>query len=109
MNKAIDEVRAWETREVRSRNRISKNSVVLKHSQWCLLTRVENLTAKQSVKLKELLACHLRTVRAYLLKEQFRFFWEYASAAWAAKFLEQWCTAVLRADQVRGPACTGGR
>ena len=96
MNKAIDEVRAKETREVRSRNRLSKNSVVLKHSRWCLLKRVEHLTAKQAVKLNELLACNLRTVRAYLLKEQFHFFWEYASAAWAGKFLEQWCTAAMR-------------
>ena len=96
MNKAIDEVRAKETREVRSRNRLSKNSVVLKHSRWCLLKRVENLTAKQAVKLKELLACNLRTVRAYLLKEQFHFFCEYASAAWAGKFLEQLCTAAMR-------------
>jgi transposase len=69
---------------------------VLKHSRWCLLKRVENLTAKQTVKLKELLGCNLRTVRAYLLKEQFHFFWEYASAAWAGKFLEQWCTAAMR-------------
>ena len=96
MNKAIDEVRAKETREVRSRNRLSKSSVVLKHARWCLLKRTENLTVKQAVKLKELLACNLRTVRAYLLKEQFHFFWEYASAAWAGKFLEQWCTAAMR-------------
>ena len=96
MNQAIDEVRAKETREVRARNRLSKSSVVLKHSRWCLLKRVENLTAKQAVKLKELLTCNLRTVRAYLLKEQFHFFWEYASAAWAGKFHEQWCTAAMR-------------
>ena len=96
MNQAIDEVRAKETRQVRAHNRLSKSSVVLKHSRWCLLKRVENLTAKQTVKLKELLACNLRTVRAYLLKEQFHFFWEYASAAWAGKFLEQWYTAAMR-------------
>ena len=96
MNQAIDEVRAKETREVRSRSRLSKNSVVLKHSRWCLLKRAENLTAKQAVKLKELLAGNLRTVRAYLLKEQFHFFWEYVSAAWAGKFLEKWCTAAMR-------------
>jgi transposase len=96
MNKAIDEVRAKQTREVRSRNRLSKSSVALRHSRWCLLKRVENLTAKQAVKLQELLACSLRTVRSYLLKEQFHFFWEYASAAWAGKFLEQWCTAAMR-------------
>ncbi len=96
MNQAIDAVRAKETREVRARNRLSKSSLVLKHSRWCLLKRVENLTARQTVKLRELLACNLRTVRAYLLTEQFHFFWEYASAAWAGKFLEQWCAAAMR-------------
>jgi transposase len=82
--------------EVRAGNRLSKSSLVLKHSRWCLLKRVENLTARQTVKLKELLACNLPTVRAYLLKEQLQFFWEYASAAWAGKFLEQWCAAAMR-------------
>ena len=96
MNQSIDEVRAKETPEARSRNRLSKTSLVLKHSRWCLLKRVENLTARQTVKLKKLLACNLRTVRAYLLKEQFSFFWEYASAAWAGKLLEQWRTAAMR-------------
>ena len=96
MNQAIDEVRAKETREARVRNRLSRTSVVLTHSRWCLLKRVENLTARQAVKLKELLTCNLRSVRAYLLKEQFQLFWEYVSPAWAAKFLDQWCTQAMR-------------
>jgi transposase len=96
MNKAIDEVRAKETREIRSRNRLSGKQVVLTHSRWCLLKRPENLTARQSIKLNELLRCNLRTVRAYLLKEEFQLFWEYISPAWAAKFMDQWCTKALR-------------
>jgi len=96
MNQAIDEVRAKETREARVRNRLSRTSVVLTHSRWCLLKRVENLTARQAVKLKELLTCNLRSVRAYLLKEQFQLFWEYVSPTWAAKFLDQWCTQAMR-------------
>ena len=96
MNQAIDNVRAKETREIRSRNRLSGKQVVLTHSRWCLLKRPENLTAKQSIKLKELLACNLRTMRAYLLKEEFHLFWEYLSPAWAAKFMDQWCTKALR-------------
>src|SRR5204863_10140060 len=34
--------------------------------------------------------------RAYLLKEDFRNFWEYASSTWALKFLESWCKQVMR-------------
>jgi transposase len=96
MNKAIDEVRAKETREAGARGRSNKIKVVLTHSRWCLLKRVENLTGKQAIKLKEVLACNLRTVRAYLLKEEFQFFWEYISPAWAEKFMDQWCTKAMR-------------
>lgn len=35
-------------------------------------------------------------MRAYLLKEQFQQLWAYTSAAWAGKFLDQWCTQVMR-------------
>jgi transposase len=35
-------------------------------------------------------------VRAYLLKEQFRQFWDYDSPAWDAKFLDQWIALVMR-------------
>ena len=36
---------------------------------------------------------NLQSVRAYLLKEDFR---NYESTAWAAKFLDQWCSQVMR-------------
>ena len=56
----------------------------------------ENLTDQQRVRLSDLLKYNLQTVRAYLLKEQFRQFWDYDSPAWAAKFLDQWITLVMR-------------
>ena len=61
-----------------------------------LLKRPENLTEKQEVKLKDLLKYNLRSVRAYLLKEQFQLFWDYISPVWAGKFLDRWVTRVLR-------------
>ncbi len=33
---------------------------------------------------------------AYLLKEQFQQFWDYASPTWAGKFLDQWIALVMR-------------
>ena len=96
MNKALDEVRAKETRALADRARAQGGKVVLTHSRWCLLKRPENLTDRQSVKLKELLSYNLRTIRAYLLKEEFQFFWEYVSPAWAEKFMDQWCKKVMR-------------
>jgi transposase len=59
---------------------------VLKHTRWLLLKRPENLSEKQLPKLAELLQYNLRSVRAYLLKEEFQLFWSYRSPYWAAKF-----------------------
>lgn len=94
MNEAIDEVRRDETRQ------LAKDGYepVLKHSRWCLLKRPENLTEKQTVKLAELLRYNLKSVRSYLLREDFQQFWEYASSGWAGKFLDQWCTRTLRSQ-----------
>jgi transposase len=90
--KAIDKVRAAEARELKAKGQ----EPVLTGSRWCLLKRPENLTDKQSTKLKELLAINLKTVRAYLLKEEFQFFWRYATAGWAARFLDEWCRRTMR-------------
>ena len=69
---------------------------ILKHSRWPLLKKPENLTEHQSEKLADLLQYNLKTIRAYLLKEEFQLLWEYVSPAWAGKFLDRWCTKVMR-------------
>jgi len=92
MNKAIDKVRAGEARQLKA----DGYEEVLKHSRWCLLKRPENLTPKQTVKLSELLKYNLRSVRAYLLKEDFGRFWEYVRPSWAGRFLDEWCTRTMR-------------
>lgn len=92
LNKAIDEVRAGEYRQMQK----DGYEPLLKNSRWCLLKRWTNLTEKQEAKLNDLLQYNLRSVRAYLLKEDFDGFWEYVSPAWAEKFLDRWCTRVMR-------------
>lgn len=92
LSKAIDEIRAKEVKDLKSRGL----DPVLKWCRWLLLKRPENLTDKQEVRLADLLRHNLKAVRAYLLKEDFQFFWEYVSPAWAGRFLDQWCTRVMR-------------
>lgn len=92
LNKALDEVRAGEARRMVREG----YEPVLKNTRWCLLKRPENLTDKQGVSLRELLAYNLKSVRAYLLKEEFQLFWDYDSPAWAAKFLDAWCKRAMR-------------
>ena len=92
MNKAIDKVRAGEARELERKGYVP----ILKKSRWLFLKRPENLTDKQDVSLAALLQYNLKTVRSYLLKEDFEFFWGYRSAYWAGKFLDNWCTRAMR-------------
>jgi transposase len=92
MNKALDEVRAEESRRMRSEGRLP----VLKKSRWLLLKREENLAEEQRFRLRDLLRYNLKTVRAYLLKEAFQQLWDYNSAAWAGKFLDEWCRQTMR-------------
>lgn len=92
MNKAIDEVRAGEARRLKAEG----YEPHLKSSRWLFLKRPENLTKYQAVKLADLVRYNLRTVRSYLLKEDFQQFWEYVSPAWAGKFLDTWCTRTMR-------------
>ncbi len=92
MNKAIDEVRATESKRMKA----DGYEPVLANSRWCLLKRKSNLTDKQTVKLSELLQYNLQSVRAYLLREDFQRFWTYQSPAWASRFLHEWCTRTMR-------------
>lgn len=92
LNKKIDQVRAAEVKRLKAEGR----EPILSRSRWCFLKRPENLTEKQDLTLSELVKYNLRTVRAYLLKEDFDFFWDYVSPAWAEKFLDRWCNRVMR-------------
>ena len=91
-SKAIDKVRAQEARDL-----VSKGlEPVLKGSRFLLLKRPQNLTEKQEVKLADLVRYNLKSVRAYLLKEDFQIFWTYVSSYWAGRFLDQWCKRTMR-------------
>ncbi len=90
--KALDEIRAEEAKQLER----DGYEPVLKRSRWCLLKRPENRTDKETVKLSEILKYNLRSVRAYLLREEFQRLWEYTSPAWAGKFLDEWTSRVMR-------------
>jgi Transposase len=75
LHKAIDTVRRQEVRALRSKGA----HAVLTKTRWILLKRRDNLTRPQAGRLRELVRINLKSVRAYLLKEQFRRFWSYTS------------------------------
>jgi transposase len=91
MNKALDEVRAGESR----RMALDGLAPVLKKSRWLLLKREENLKTEQRFRLRDLLRYNLKTVR--LPSEgDLSATWDYNSPAWAGKFLDDWCRQVTR-------------
>ena len=92
MNKALDQGRREEARRLKDEGA----DPVLRHTRWCILKRTWNLTKRQMATLRELVRMNLKTVRAYLMKEDFHQFWEYTSATWAGKFLDGWCQRVMR-------------
>jgi transposase len=92
LNKAIDEVRAAEARQLQQEGA----EPLLKHSRWCLLKRPSNLSDQQMSRLQELVKYNLKAVRSFLLREDFQRFWEYRSPYYAGKFLDQWCKVVMR-------------
>ncbi len=92
MNKSLDEIRAGESKELLREG----YEPVLKKSRWLLLKRPENLQDSQQASLRELLQYNLKTVKGYLLKEQFQLFWDYISPYWAGVFLDKWCVKVMR-------------
>jgi transposase len=91
-SKAIDEIRAEEAKQLKANG----YKPILTRTRWLLLKRPENLGEREGVKLADLLRYNLRSVRAYLLKEDFQLFWGYSSPTWAGRFLDQWCRRAMR-------------
>src|SRR6516162_122402 len=100
LSKAIDEVRAQEARALKAQGR----APILTHPRWLLLKRPEHLTDPQEERLAELLRYNLKAVRAYLLKEDFQFFWHYISPHWAGGAPAR-CAPGSRPCR-RSPACS---
>lgn len=92
LNEAMDQIRREEQRRLSQEGFES----TLKHSRWCLLKRPENLTDKQTVKLRELLKYNLKSARGYLMKEEFDRYWSYKRPRWAKRFLEEWIDRAMR-------------
>ena len=89
---ALDLVRRQEVAAFKAKGQDN----LLKHGRWALLKRPETLTEKQTVRLSELLTLNLKSVRAYLLREDFQRFWSFTEPAVAAWFLDTWCTRTMR-------------
>ena len=83
---AVDEVRRQEAVTIPKAERAS-----LKRTRFVVLTNQERLTEPQRMKLSVLQQDNRKTIRAWVLKEAFRDFWQCKDYDEATKFLPQWC------------------
>ncbi len=86
LSAAIDKIRVGEARVLQAQGK----QPVLKNSRWLLLQWREHLSELQVPRWQELLQLNLDTVRAYLLKEEFRQFFDARSPTQANQLLKRW-------------------
>jgi transposase len=95
MSRAVDETRREEVRALRAKGL----QAILTKTKWLLLKNRKNLTGTERGRLRNLVSnvsINLRSVRAYLLKEEFQHFWTYRSHGGASRFLDQWTRRAMR-------------
>lgn len=92
IQKAIEKIRAEEARKLNAQGK----KHLLSKTRWVILKKPENLTQMQGERLKELLKQNLKTVKGYLLKEDFKQLWDYISPYWAGRFIDRWTRIVMR-------------
>jgi transposase len=92
LGEAIDQIRRAESHAMAR----AGLAPLLKKLRWTLLKHRRNWTSKESRRMRELLGCGLRSLRAFLLVESFEHFWTYNSPTWADKFLKGWSQRVAR-------------
>jgi transposase len=92
LNVAVDSVRRGE--QARLVDKESKKRT--KGARFLMLKRGTTVRGKAREKLKAVLASLGQTSRAWELKESFRRFWRYKSAAWASAYLHEWTCRAMR-------------
>lgn len=85
LNDAVDQVRRQEHKALKQ-----SGVETLTGSKQLWLYNPENLNEDQRLKFKPLQQSELKTARAWAIKEQFRWFWEYRYAGNAQKFFARW-------------------
>ena len=82
---AVDTVRRQMWRQLAEAERPD-----FKRTRFLWLKTPENLQSEERTRLSGLLRLNAPIVKAYLLKEDLRRFWDYRSTAWAVDHLRQW-------------------
>ena len=85
LNDGVDKVRRQE-----NKNLVKEGDERLKGTKHSWLFNPENMSEDRWIDFDALKEQELKTSRAWAIKEQFRWFWEYSYAENARKFFKQW-------------------
>lgn len=85
LNEAVDKVRRQENKTL-----VKADDDRLKGTKHSWLFNPENMSEDRWIEFETLKEQALKTSRAWAIKEQFRWFWEYRYAGNARKFFKQW-------------------
>src|SRR5579864_127246 len=92
MGKAVDEVRKREHRALHS-----EGDDTLARTKYLWLYAEENLPARYQERFADLKRLHLKTGRAWALKECLRDLWQYRRRGWAERHWQAWYAWAIRA------------
>lgn len=85
MGKAVDTVRKAENRRLRA-----EGNDVLVGAKYLFLYSAENLPERHARRFKALRDSDLKTARAWAIKEDLRWLWDYVRRGWAEKHWKRW-------------------
>ncbi len=85
MTEAVDAVRRWEHRRLQA-----EGDETLKKTKYLWLYSEENLPESSRERFAALRALHLKTGRAWAIKESLRDMWEYRRRGWALRHWRHW-------------------
>ncbi len=91
LGEAVDKVRRSENKALNS-----QGDETLKGSRLLWLYNIENLSDERYDELMEIQQADLKTGRAWAIKENFRYFWDYVYAGNAEKFFKRWYGWAIR-------------
>jgi len=91
LNEAVDTVRRQESRQLHH-----AGDRTLIGSKFTWLRNPENMTQRQRTRFDQLMACELKTARAWSLKNMFREFWRLGCRDSASFFFDYWSERVER-------------
>ena len=93
LSEAVDQVRRGENKQLRS-----QGDERLKGTRQLWLFNECNLSEEQAADFEALKELHLKTSRAWALKEHFQGFWTFLSPGWAENFFERWYAWAIRSQ-----------